>query len=141
MLIASKIIEYKIPESATDTAANDYEFMLQWIGTDGGVYNWLFTDFEINQRVTGNIINEKNGNISKIFTGAKNSFTLTAEDITQQQFEVLRSMQRSNILRRVYTDGSFDNLAIISDRSSYIKSQRRYKLDIEVAAVESALLK
>ena len=139
MLIDTKICELLTPDSATNTDAESYEYYLVWLAPDGGVYSWLFEDFEQRQRVSGEIINTKTKNITKYFSGAENVITLTAEDLSENEFDSIVTILRAKMVRRYYKNNTFDELAIVTDSYSKPKSQYRYSFQFDVQKIDSPI--
>ena len=140
-LIASKTAQYIIPDSATNPDAEAYEYFLTWLGVDGGVYSWLFEDFTKKQDIVGTIVNTKSDNITKLYKNAGKSIEIVAEDLTENEFDTISNIIRALVVRRYYKDGSFDNLAIVTDKINKPKSQFRYNLELEVMEVESRIMR
>jgi hypothetical protein len=139
--IDNRIIQYIRPDSSTDATAEAYEYFLVWVGVDGEVYNWLFEDFVSKKQISGEVINTKTNNITKLFKNAGNFIELTAEDLTEGEVDTISDILRAKIVRRYYKDGTFDNLAIQSETFEKLKSDVRYIIRFEVQAVESNILK
>lgn len=140
-LLATKTCKYIRPDSVDNSSAEAYEYFLVWISPDGGVYCWLFEDFELRKDIDSDLINTKSDNISKLYRNANREITLIAEDLTENEFDTLSDITRSLVVRRYYKDGTFDPLAILTDRIRKPKSQFRYNLEIQVAEKEDNLMK
>ena len=141
MIKASKLCQYIRPDSSTNQDAEKYEYYLVWLGVDGGIYSWLFEDFEEKNKINGEIINTKSNNITKLFNGTEKIIKLTAEDITENEFDTISNITRAIELRRYFKDGTFNELAIVTDSFNKPKSQFRYNIDIEVMEVESRIMR
>ncbi len=139
--ITSKIFEFVRPDSSDNNDAELYEYYLVWLGVDGGVYAWLFEDFELKQSVNGQVVNTKSDNITKLFRNANNSVSLIAEDLNENEFDTISKIVRALVVRRYYKDGTFDNLAIKTEEIIKPKSQFRYNLVLEVEAIEDKIMK
>jgi hypothetical protein len=139
--ITSKVFEYVRPESSDNINAESYEYYLVWLGVDGGVYTWLFEDFELKQSINGRVVNTKSENITKLFRNANNSITLIAEDLTENEFDIISKITRALVVRRYYRDGTFEPLAIKTDEIIKPKSQFRFNLVLEVEAAENKTMK
>lgn len=141
MLADSKICKYIIPNSDSDSDYEQYEYFLVWISPDGGVYCWLFEDFERTIDIEGTVINTKSDNITKLFESANQSVRLIAEDITEDELDAISDIIRSLEIRRYYKDFTYDELAIITSQVIKAKSQKRYNFVIEVAEKEKGLMR
>lgn len=140
-LIASKACQYIRPDSVNNPDAESYEYYLVWLGVDGGVYSWLFEDFNSKQSIDGDVVNSKSENITKLFRNANRSIELVAEDLTENEFDTISKITRSLVVRRCHKDGTFDNLAILTDDIEKPKSQFRYNLELEVQEVDDKIMR
>ena len=140
-LIASKTCEYIRPDSVTNPDAEAYEYYLIWLGVDGEAYAWLFEDFTLKKSINGEVVNTKSENITKLYRNANKSIELIAEDLTENQFDTISDITRALVIKRYFTDGTFINLAILTDSIEKPKSQFRYNLQIEVAEVEDTIMR
>ncbi len=141
MLIDSKIVQYIRPDSETDSDAEAYEYYLVWQAPDGGIYSWLFEDFETRLRIKGTVINTKSDNITKLYDNASQSVELIAEDLTENEVDVISDILRAKIIRRYFRDSTFQNLAIDTDSFRKQKSDNRYAIELTVIELEKPLLK
>ncbi len=140
-LIASKLCKYIIPDSFTNPNAEAYEYYLVWIGVDGGVYSWLFEDYTLNKDISGEIVNKKSENITNLFKESNRTIKLVAEDLTENEFDVISDITRAIVIRRYFKDGSYKSLAIYTNTVEKPKSQFRYNFEIEVMEVEDKLMR
>ena len=140
-LIASKTCKYIRPDSATNSDAESYEYYLVWLGVDGGVYSWLFEDFNTKTRIRSEIVNTKSQNITKLYESATPIIELIAEDLTENEFDTLADITRVLVVRRYFKDGTYTNLAIDTDRIEKPKSQFRYNLEIAVQEIEKKIMR
>jgi len=132
MLIDSKLCRLVISESDSDSDNEQYEFYLVWQGIDGGIYNWLFEDFTAIKEVSGTILNKDSERITKLIESSENSIIVTAEDLTENQFNVISEIVNAKIIRRYYKDNTYENVAIITSSYSKNKSKARYNFEIEI---------
>lgn len=140
-LIASKVCQYIRPDSVDNPDAEAYEYFLVWLGVDGGVYSWLFEDFTKEKNINGEVVNTKSENITKLYKNANQSIQIIAEDLTENEFDTICDITRALVVRRYFKDGTFDNLAILTDNVEKPKSQFRYNLQLEVAEVEEKIMR
>ncbi|MFA6185484.1 MAG: hypothetical protein WC720_05070 [Candidatus Shapirobacteria bacterium] len=140
-LIASKLCKYIVPDSFTNPNAEAYEYYLVWIGVDGGVYSWLFEDYTLNKDISGEIVNKKSENITNLFKESNRTIKLVAEDLTENEFDVISDITRAIVIRRYFKDGSYKSLAISTNTVEKPKSQFRYNFEIEVQEVEDKLMR
>ncbi len=140
-MIAEKTCKYIVPQSVIDTDYEQYEYFLVWVGSDACVYNWLFEDYTRNKNADGEIINNSSSNINKVFKESTNRVTLVAEDLTENEFDILSNIIRSKIVRRYFKDNSYVELAILTDNITKKKSQFNYTLTIEVQEINDNILR
>lgn len=138
--IDTKICKYIRPESEANPDAEAWEFFLVWINPNGSICSWLFEDFETRQRIRGEVINTKSSNISKLYSNANQSIKLVAEDLTENEFDVISNITRAKVVLRYYKDSSFENIAILTDDIIKPKSQFRYNLQLEIELIEKNIL-
>ena len=141
MLIDSKIVEYIRPASETNTDAEAWEYFLIWLSPDGGAYCWMFEDFETKLTIEGSVINTKSENITKLFEKANQNVLLIAEDLTENEFDVISDIARALVIRRYFKDGTYTNLAINTNSIRKRKSDMRYNLELEVEQIEKPLMR
>ena len=140
-LIASKVCQYIRPPSSDNSDLEANEYFLVWLGVDGGVYCWLFEDFTNENNVNGEVVNTKSENITKLYKNANKAKQLIAEDLTENEFDTVSDIIRALVIRRYFKDGTFTNLAILTDNVEKPKSQFRYNLELEVAEVEDKIMR
>jgi hypothetical protein len=140
-LIASKLCKYIIPDSFTNTDAEAYEYYLVWLGVDGGVYSWLFEDYTLKKSISGEIVNSKSENITKLYKGVERTIRLVAEDLTENEFDTISNITRALVVRRYYKDGTYKSLAIASNEVEKPKSQFRFNFEFEVMEIEDKIMR
>lgn len=140
MLIDSKLCKLVRPESYYDSDLEQYEFFLVWQGVDGGIYNWLFEDFTATKQVNGTILNKDTERITKLIESSENSIIVVAEDLTENQFDVISGILEAKIIRRYYKNNSYENVSIITSSFSKNKSKARYNFEIEIQLQNSKIL-
>jgi hypothetical protein len=131
-ILAEQIFKIIRPDSVTDPTAVSYEYFLNWYGTDGGFYVWMFYDFVERANTTGEIVSENSPNINKIFESSETQITLNCENLTENQFDVIKKIIRAKNIFRVFQNGTFERLAIISTNYNKRKSNFRYDFEIVV---------
>jgi hypothetical protein len=142
-LVASKTCEYIRPDSSIEdnSQAELYEYYLVWLGVDGGVYNWLFEDFTLKERIRGEVVNTKSENITNLFRNVEKSIELVAEDLSENEFDIISKITRALVVRRYFKDGTYQELAILTRDIDKPKSQFRYNLALEVQEVEDPVMR
>jgi hypothetical protein len=140
-MITEKTCKYIVPQSVIDADYEQYEYYLVWVGSDASIYGWLFEDYTRNKNTDGEIINNSSSNINKVFKESTNRVTLVAEDLSENEFDVLSNIIRSKIVRRYFKDNSYVELAILTDNITKKKSQFNYTLTIEVQEINDNILR
>jgi len=139
--IASITCKYIRPDSFTNPDAEAYEYYIVWLGVDGGVYCWLFEDFNIKKDIDGQTINPKTENISKLYQSAGRTIEVIAEDLDESEFDTISNITRALVVRRYFKDGTFSNLAIETNSIEKPKSQFRYNLELEIREIEDKIMR
>lgn len=140
-MITSKICKYIVPQSVTNADYEKYEFFLVWQDANGGVCSWLFEDFTSKKEVSGDVINSNSENITKVFKESTNKIFLVAEDLTENEFDVLSSIVNAKIVRRYFKNNSYVNLAILTSEVIKKHSQYNYTFEVEVQQINDNILK
>ncbi len=131
-ILTEVVLKIIRPDSFYDASAEAYEYFLNWYGSDGGFYVWMFYDFVEKSKVQGEIVSANSPNINKIFESATNQITLNCENLSENEFDVISKITRAKNLFRVFKDGSKERLAIISTNATKRKSDFRYDFEIVV---------
>lgn len=137
MLLDNKLCRYVRPTSTTDIHAQDYEYLLFWIGSNGSPNYWLFEDFLHKINVSGTVINSESENINKIFQKAGQTLKFTAEDINEQDMIIFESLLTAKEIRhykRGYNN-DYEKLAIKSKSSIKRKSDFKYNFEFELVKI------
>jgi len=140
MLIDSKFCKIIRPDSFYNSDNEQYEFFLRWQGSDGGIYNWLFEDFTERKKVNGTILNKDSERITKLVESSENSVVVVAEDLNENQFNVLSDIVNAKIVRRYYKDNTYENVTIITSSYTKNKSKARYNFELEIQLKNSKIL-
>jgi len=129
----AKLYEYITPKSEVDSAYEDFEYLIRWIGRDGGEYLYLFYDALIIQTVENNIINQEDENrVEALINRERKDIELTADDLSLTDLQVIGEMFANKYVTRVRKDGTEERLALGSNRLRYQKTQGRYEVKINV---------
>lgn len=139
--LATTIFKVVRPDSMTDSDAESYEFLLQWYGVDGGFYEWMFYDNITREKVTGSIVSANTANVNKVFEKSENVTILTAENLTKNQFEVIKKIVRAKNIFRVYMDGTHERFAIVTSQNEQRLSDNNYNFEIVVQSQNSKIYK
>ncbi len=137
-IIASNTYKVNYPDSDTYPAAVEYEYFLIWKGTDGGVYWYLFTDWEVKERITGENINTDNEFLTRKFKKSENSIVLSAEDVSEVILLEFKNLLRAEYVAR-YDGTDFVPVAIVEDSIQYRKTGTRYDFTFEIQIQDSNL--
>ncbi len=138
--ITEQIYKKVIPESENDSNYEAFEFVLAWYGRDGQLIVKMFTDWEANDQTdTANINLSDKNNLQNVIGGQKRDRTLTAEDLTLNDLQVLSSIFEAKKIIRVYKNGSFERIGLSANSFKYRQTDARYNLTIKVILCELAL--
>ena len=140
--IPSKVYKLETPTSATDSNYSEFEYMLFWYGCDGSAYQYLFTDWEEQQRVRAGYLNIQNKDkLQNIIASEERPVKLVAEDLTLNDLKVLQSILVSKIIIRLYKDGTTERIGLEGNSNSWRQTDGRYNLEFDVIQYEKALAK
>lgn len=137
-LIAVKTIEVRRPKSLTDPNYEQYEYMLFWFGNDGGVYSWIFENKIESEKINSEIYNTKTANIQKIFEDVNKTIEITAEDLTENQFDTIATVLKSKNVFRMFKNGTFDKITIGTDQLEKRQTDGRFNLRLQIVTQQPA---
>jgi len=130
MAITSNTYKYERPKSVDDSNYTDFEYLIAWYGADGSYLQKMFTDWNENYRVNTQPINTKDeDNIRAFIENEDIRIDLVAENLNSTDYTAMKSILKSSRIIRVYTDGTFDYLAIDSSRTKIRKTDLRYNIE------------
>ena len=130
--MAEKLYELITPDSETDSAAEEYEYMLLFVDTRGCFFMWLFTDWIEKQRVAVNNSNKANIQINSFISDIDNTVDLKAENLNADEYQQLKSVLQSNNVFRLYKDGTKEKVGIISSNTSFRKTDKQLEINITI---------
>lgn len=145
-LLDSKIYKIQSPDSESNIAFEEYEFMLGWYNREGSPVQWLFEDWENRQRVRSTPNNLKDSlRIGSLVSNEDLTKTFTAEDLTRDQKNLFESLLVAETVYRIfrtdselYEAGGFQKVAILSGEIRFIQSKQRFTLTIQIQLPEPA---
>lgn len=132
----------EIPKSTFDPAYADFEILLGWYNTDGGWYNWLFTDYEEAENIDGEIINYKTAP-SKFFSDSAEIRRVVAEDLDYLTWSTIHKIIRSKNIWRIFRTDSGKapvRVAIVTDSARITRSAGRYNLELTIREKSPTLI-
>lgn len=133
MAFQSKIYQVVEPKSEVDSNYEVYEYLLCWYGRNGGFYQFMFTDRETQVRVNSEVINERSeSEIRSLIKSEVRMVSLSAEDLTKNEIQILGSLLSSSRIIRLKKDGTFEYVAIESNSYKYRESGGRYNLSFDI---------
>lgn len=135
------------PDSDSNILFEEYEFMLGWYNREGAPVQWLFTDWETQDRVRAIPVNLKDPErIESILQSENVAINLVAEDLTRGELDLVKSALVAKTLYRIYrTDsqlfepGGFKRYAIESNSINIQQSEQRYSIRFTIRENEPAL--
>lgn len=134
------IIKVEIPDSYTDAALAEYEWLLEWYSESGTPAYYLFTDWENKDQVKTTPINTDCSDIRSLINSEDRNVLLIAEDVAKENIDGFRSLQRSKNVARLSIDGSRERVAIKDSSITYIQSKQRYVIELNVQRKQSDLI-
>lgn len=115
------------PKSLLDANYEAFEILIRWIGLDGSEYYYMFYDAEINHSVRSDVINEKDiANFQAIISSVDRSYTLVANDISKNDFEVFLQMVKSKYVWRVFKNSTLERFVPNPSSFKYKLQDGRY---------------
>jgi len=140
----SKIYKIETPDSETNIAFEEYEYMLGWYNREGAPGQWLFEDWENRQRIRSSVTNVEDSDKIKTMVSSESLIkTLTAEDISRDERELFESLLVSPTVYRIFRNdslmfeaGGFQKVAILSGEIRWIQSKQRFVVELKIQEAE-----
>lgn len=142
MAITSYTYKYIRPKSVGDTNYEDFEYLLAWYGRNGAFHQYMFTDYKQQNNIDSQPINLDDGDkIKSLVQNEERKITLTAENLTYNDFIAMGSICVAPEIIRVYKTGgtlatatgnSFERVAIDSNSWEIRKTDLRYNLTFNI---------
>lgn len=140
--ITSKIIKLETPASESDPNYEEFEFMLAWYSRTGSYMNYLFTDWRLTQNVRATALNiQTESKLQNIISSEERTVRLTAEDLTLNDLNIIRSITVAKKIIRVYKDGSKERIGLSGNSKTSRQTDGRYNFEFNVELYELALAK
>jgi hypothetical protein len=123
-----------IPESESDAAYSEFEYLLGWYDFQGNWQQKLFTDWENSHDFDNEIVN-KRVNIGAINKDESKAVRLTVEDAALVDLKVYLSMFRSEHVWRLFKDGTYEEVAPDSNSMAYNQRGIRFQFSFDLQHV------
>ena len=137
--MASKTFEIVRPKSLQDSAYEEFEYLIRWIGRDGADYQYLFYDAEFRRRTRNNIVNrESSTKIQSLISREEREITLMADDLSYNDLQVLLQMLSNNFVTRIFKDETTERFAPDESSTKYRLMDRRYELEFTLIRTDLA---
>ncbi len=144
-----KRYEIITPESEADINKELYEYCLCWFNRYGAPVQYMFTDWEANNRVSTTPINNTDPDkISSLIDDEVRNITLTAENIDRSMLENFKDLIKSPVIFRVYRidsvnyeAGGFERLALVDNSIQFTNSKQRFNVEITLKRLTLSLWK
>lgn len=121
------------PKSLQDAAYTDFEYLICWHGRDGSINYWMFYDAENSQSIKGNVINANDtDNISSIVNNIERGISLSATDLSLNEFEALMQIAENRFVYRIFTDNTSERFAPSQMSFKHRQSNGRYSIQIDL---------
>lgn len=125
-----KIYEIARPKSLDDSAYEDYEYLIRWIGKDGADYQYMFYNAEFQTRISGSVANRLDADkIESLIESEENEVTLFANDLSKNDLTIIGSLLSCKYVTRLKKDGTAERYATDSNRFKYILIDKRYNIE------------
>lgn len=126
---------YKLirPKSLNDSNYEQFEYLIRWIGRDGAEYIYMFYDAVLQNSVRNQIINSEDEDlIESLPEKEERSLTVTANDLSLNDLNVILEMFSNKFVVRLKKDGTTERLVPKSNSSNRRLRDGRYDIKIEL---------
>jgi hypothetical protein len=128
-----KTFELIRPRSLQDSAYEDHEYLIRWIGRDGADYQLMFYDAEFEQRTKGEVINQQSAtNIETLLENESRTVSLVADDLSRTDLAVVLQLFANKFVTRLLKDGTITRYAPDQNSFKYALSDGRYNVEIKL---------
>lgn len=129
----AKIFELIRPKSLQDSAYEEFEYLIRWIGRDGADYQLMFYDAEFERRTRGEVINQESSTrIESLIESESRSVTLVADDLSRNDLGVILQLFANKFVTRLLKDGTTERYAPEQNSFKYLLSDGRYEIEIKL---------
>jgi hypothetical protein len=143
----TKLFNIIYPDSSDSLIYEEYEYMLGWFNREGSPVQWLFCDWENQQRVRSNIFGKKDVDLIRVKPSSEDrGVKLIAEDITRDEVTLFESLFASDVVYRfcradseLFTPEGHERLAIESGGVRWQQSEQRFRVELSVLRYELPL--
>ena len=141
MAIQNELIyELVTPKSESNPDFEEFEFLLEWYDRNGALNQYLFTDWENETRVRGEVLNIKDeSKLSNLLNQEQRSVGLIAENISLNDVRVISGIAVAKRIRRRFKDGTMENVGVDRNRFRHRQLDGRYDIEIGIVLFEKAL--
>lgn len=137
-----KIFELIRPKSLTDSAYEDFEYVIRWIGRDGSDYLYIFYDAAIQYQVRNEVVNsESESNIEALISSESRKITLTANDLTKNDLIVIGELLVNKYVQRLLRDGSYERYAPDANSFRYRLMDLTYEIEFDLIMPDKAVVR
>lgn len=140
--MAGKLFKVVRPRSLTDPNYAYYEYLIRWTGRDGADYIKMFYDAEFSVSVKNSVINEQDSvRIEAINITESRVVTLTADDLSLNDVQVIGQLFQSRYVTRLKKDGTTERYAPDANSYKYRLMDGRYEVEFNLILSQVALWK
>jgi hypothetical protein len=129
-----KIYELVRTLSLNDSGYESFEYLIRWIGRDGGDYLLMFYDAEVEFNTDGEIIN-LDTNPEALIKSSGQGITLKADDLSLSDLNVIRQIFENKFITRLFKDGSVERYAPEPNSFTYRLMEGRYEIEIKLRGI------
>lgn len=140
MAIQEAIYKLERPRSINDSNYEEFEMLLAWYSSSGQYVNYLFTDWENEQKNKNTILNRlSKTKIETIHATEERAVVVTFENITLNDLYIYSSILTAKEIVRVMKDGTTQRVGIDKNSFNYRQTDARYNLQVDIILYEKAL--
>jgi hypothetical protein len=138
----SKIYELVRPMSLIDSAYEEFEYLIRWIGRDGSEYLWMFYDAEIRHNVKNEVVNsDSETNIKALIDSESRRISLTANDLTKIELQVIGEMFSNDFVYRILKSSNVERYAPDANSFRYRLMDLKYEIDFDLIMPDMAVIR
>ena len=122
------------PRSLNDSAFEEFEYLIRWVGRDGSDYLYMFLDAEFDTKIRNNTINEiDEDRIETLVDSENRSVMLKADNLSKSDLLIIGELLASKFVTRLLTDGTTERY--VPDSNSYKYRLMNYKYSVSFSLV------
>lgn len=133
----ANLFEVITPRSATAPELAEYEYLICWYGRDGGFHQYLFYNAVLSNSVRGEVVNSEDENmLSSLVQAETRTVSLTAEDLSRNDLEVIGGIFQNKYVVRLFKDGTMERMAPMSNSFKRNLTDGRYNIEFDLVMAD-----